>query len=409
MPTDIKGVYKSYLDGRTDIQTIDTYEGGRGLFLKENWDGSWAAMSNLGTDNWAVHSFGEKALAVGCLLGADKEQLAFLDSILKEAKNRGYLNECLLSEALLTCAPLSGAGSLMESNRALHADLLSRALKDGGGAYDPAHAIYIDSTIGSSDSPSITFHRIDFGEIEDCLRHGIDYFSDVPDFANSMAYRQPLVEIPVSGVDDPKIGYLAATLAGDGRWCDVSVLDTAQFNRLKDVLTKNNDIVIDMLLFDEQGKDLSRPQSPEKNALPTESGRTDSNVPKVDEWRDGMVEQVSGLMNKVKEVDAVGADGADTVLAEMFDSLAENSTDAVMNMLEVYSRSDTSGRAAVAEVFQALTGETFDNFLMQASDACEQTLGRFDGESLDEMMEQKVEVARDGELGDEMSVSNGER
>ena len=32
-----------------------------------------------------------------------------------------------------------------------------------------------------------------------------------------------------------------------------------------------------------------------------------------------------------------------------------------------------------------------------------------DMESLDEMMEQKVEVARDGELGDEMSVSNGER
>lgn len=32
-----------------------------------------------------------------------------------------------------------------------------------------------------------------------------------------------------------------------------------------------------------------------------------------------------------------------------------------------------------------------------------------DVESLDEMMEQKVEVARDGELGDEMSVSNGER
>ena len=31
------------------------------------------------------------------------------------------------------------------------------------------------------------------------------------------------------------------------------------------------------------------------------------------------------------------------------------------------------------------------------------------GESLDEMMEQKVEVAGDSELGDEMCVSNGER
>lgn len=46
---------------------------------------------------------------------------------------------------------------------------------------------------------------------------------------------------------------------------------------------------------------------------------------------------------------------------------------------------------------------------MQASDACEKTLGRFDGESLDEMMEQKVEVAGDVELGEELSVSNGER
>lgn len=409
MLADIKALYKSYLDGRTDIQTIDTYEGGRGLFLKENWDGSWAAMSNVGTDNWAVHSFGDKALAVGYLLGADKEQLAFLDSILKEAKNSGYLNERFLSEALLTCAPSSGAGSLMESNRALHADLLSGALKDGAGAYDPTHAIYIDSTIGSSDSPSITFHRIDFGEIEDCLQHGIDNFSDVPDFANSIAYRRPLVEIPVSGADDPKIGYLAATLAGDGRWCDVSVLDTAQLNRLKDVLTKSNDIMIDMLLLGEQSKDLSRPQPPEKNALPTESGRTDSNVPKVDEWRDGMVEQVSGLMDKVKDVDAVGANGADTVLAKMLESVGENSTDAVMDMLEVYSQSDTSGRSAIAEVFHALTGETFDYFLTQASDACEQTLCQFGEESLDDLMEQKVEVADGNELGEDLGVSNGER
>lgn len=409
MPTDIKELYKSYLDGRTDIQTIDTYEGGRGLFLKENWDGSWAAMSNVGTDNWAVHSLGDKALAVGYLLGADKEQLAFLDSILKEAKNSGYLNEHFLSEALLTCAPSSGAGSLMESNRALHADLLSGALKDGDGAYDPAHAIYIDSTIGSSDSPSITFYRIDLGEIEDCLQYGIDSFSDVPEFANSIAYRRPLVEIPVSGADDPKIGYLAATLAGDGRWCDVSVLDTAQLNRLKDVLTKSNDIMIDMLLLGEQDKDFSAQQALGKNAFSTENDRTVSNVPKVDEWRDGMVEQVSGLMDKVKDVDAVGANGADTVLAKMLESVGENSTDAVMDMLEVYSQSDTSGRSAIAEVFYALTGETFDSFLTQASDVCEQTLCQFDKESLDALMEQKCEVADGNELGEDLGVLNENR
>ena len=122
-----------------------------------------------------------------------------------------------------------------------------------------------------------------------------------------------------------------------------------------------------------------------------------------------MVEQVSGFMGAIKDMDTQEAKGADTVLVEMFDSIAENSTDAVMDMLKVYSRSDVSGRTAVAEVFHALTGESFDSFLMQASDACELTLGRFDGESLDEMLEQKVEVAEEGEIGEEMSVSNGER
>ena len=139
------------------------------------------------------------------------------------------------------------------------------------------------------------------------------------------------------------------------------------------------------------------------------NARTSPSVPKVDEWRDGMVEQVSGLMDKVKDVDAVGADGADTVLAKMLESIGDNSTDAVMDMLEVYSRSDISGRSAIAEVFHALTGESFDSFLMHASDGCELTLGRFDRESLDDMMEQKVDVAGDGELGEGLDVSNAER
>lgn len=146
--------------------------------------------------------------------------------------------------------------------------------------------------------------------------------------------------------------------------------------------------------------------------MPTDiktNDRTNPGVPKVDELRDGMVEQVSGLMDKVKDVDAVGADGADTVLAKMLESIGDNSTDAVMDMLEVYSRCDISGRSAIAEVFHALTGESFDSFLMQASDACELTLGRFDSESLDEMMEQKVDVAGDGELGEGLDVSNAER
>lgn len=139
------------------------------------------------------------------------------------------------------------------------------------------------------------------------------------------------------------------------------------------------------------------------------NGRTNPSVPKDDEWRDGMVEQVSGLMDKVKDVDAVGTDGADTVLAKMFESIGDNSTDAVIDMLEVYFQSDTSGRSAIAEVFYALTGETFDSFLTQASDACAQALCKFNEESLDKMMEQKVEVAGNSELDEDLGILNEDR
>lgn len=290
MPTDIKGLYKSYLEGHTDIQIIETYEEGRGLFLKENWDGSWTAMSNVGTDNWAVHSFGDKALAVGYLLGVNMEQLDMMDSILKAVPE--YLSHAkdILSEALFSPAPASRVGSLIENNRAFHTDELSEALKRGEGVYDPTHALYIDSTVGSGDSPTITFHRVDLGDIETCLQYGFDSFSDVPDFANSVVYRPPLAVIPISGADDPKIGYLAATLAGDGRWCDVSVLDTAQFNRLMDVFTKNNDIVSDILLHDGQSKGSLELAADGRNYA-ADNARIEEIAPKADEWRDEMMEQ----------------------------------------------------------------------------------------------------------------------
>lgn len=234
MPTDIKGLYKSYLEGRTDIQTIDTYEGGRGLFLKENWDGSWSAMSNVGSDNRAVHSFNDRALAVGYLLGVSMEQLDTLDSILKAVRAKDYL-----SKALFSPAPAGRAGSLIENDRALHCDRLRRALMDGNGVYDPVHFLYVDSTVGTDDSPTISFHRVTLGEIANYLRHGGDNLSDIPKSAYSFHHLPPFSEISVSGPDDPKIGYLAATLAGDGRWCDVSELDSVQLDRLSGVNSKN--------------------------------------------------------------------------------------------------------------------------------------------------------------------------
>lgn len=69
-----------------------------------------------------------------------------------------------------------------------------------------------------------------------------------------------------------------------------------------------------------------------------------------------------------------------------------------MDMLDVYAHSDTSGRSAIAEVFHALTCATFDYFLTQASDACQHTLCLVEGESLDDLMEQKVEDYRAGRL-----------
>lgn len=129
-----------------------------------------------------------------------------------------------------------------------------------------------------------------------------------------------------------------------------------------------------------------------------ESGHVGTNAPKVDEWRDGMVEQVSEYMDIIKDMDAEKAVGADTALAEAFESIQDNSTDAVMDMLDVYAHSDTSGRSAIAEVFHALTCATFDYFLTQASDACQHTLCLVEGESLDDLMEQKVEDYRAGRL-----------
>ena len=129
-----------------------------------------------------------------------------------------------------------------------------------------------------------------------------------------------------------------------------------------------------------------------------ESVNVGTSTPKVDEWRDGMVEQVSEYMDLIKDMDTKEAIGADTVLAEALDEIQYNSTDAVMGLLDVYSRSDTSGRSAIAEVFHALTGITFDYFLTQVSDECQQTLCLVEDESLDDFLGQKVEDYHAGRL-----------
>ena len=106
----------------------------------------------------------------------------------------------------------------------------------------------------------------------------------------------------------------------------------------------------------------------------------EAGIVKDDEWRDGMVEQVSGFMDKIKDMDAEEAEGADTVLAETFNSMDALSTDAAIDLLQVYSSCDASGRDAVAETFYALSGESFDSYLMTASEVCKKTLGMLEPE-----------------------------
>ena len=68
------------------------------------------------------------------------------------------------------------------------------------------------------------------------------------------------------------------------------------------------------------------------------------------------------------------------MLAETFNSMDALSTDAAIDLLRVYSNCDASGRDAVAKTFYALSGESFDSYLMTASEVCKKTLGMLERE-----------------------------
>lgn len=63
-----------------------------------------------------------------------------------------------------------------------------------------------------------------------------------------------------------------------------------------------------------------------------------------------------------------------------FNSIDALSTDAAIDLLRVYSNCDASGRDAVAKTFYALSGESFDSYLMTASEVCKKTLGMLEPE-----------------------------
>lgn len=122
------------------------------------------------------------------------------------------------------------------------------------------------------------------------------------------------------------------------------------------------------------------------------------------------IEHIENLMDKIDDLDAVGVTDGDTVLADMMEQTDLEQTGVAAEIFDLYTEADEAGREIIGTMFESLIGESFDTFLSEATKACEKTLEQSEvGESLDEIMEQKVEVAGDSELGDEMSVSNGER
>lgn len=122
------------------------------------------------------------------------------------------------------------------------------------------------------------------------------------------------------------------------------------------------------------------------------------------------IEHIDNLMDKIVGLEGAIVTDADTVLADMMEHADLEQAGIAAEIFNLYTEADGAGREIIGSMFESLIGESFDTFLSEATKSCEKTLEQSEvGESLDEMMEQKVEVAEDSEIGDEISVSNGER
>lgn len=122
------------------------------------------------------------------------------------------------------------------------------------------------------------------------------------------------------------------------------------------------------------------------------------------------IEHIDSLMDKIDGLESVGVTDADTVLSDMVERADLEQPGVAAEIFNLYTEADGVGREIIGSMFESLIGESFDTFLSEATKACENTLEQSEvGESLDEMMEQKIDLVGDGEIGDEMSVSNGER
>ena len=122
------------------------------------------------------------------------------------------------------------------------------------------------------------------------------------------------------------------------------------------------------------------------------------------------IEHIDNLMDKIDSLESVGVTDADTVLADMVERADFEQTGVASEIFSLYTEADVAGREIIGSMFESLIGESLDTFLSEATKACEKTLKSPEvGESLDDLMEQKTEVAADSELVEELSVSSEER
>ena len=381
----IKYMYREYLEGRTRIKEVNEDQPlfpntGAGLLIQKNkLTDDWTAL-NVSDGHYEEESFNHEALAAAFLQGANMGQLRMLNEILDRARLNGPY--CLenVADALLSFAPACKAESLIEKTF-LHFIELSKSFSKNGGIYDPVHGIYIESKVnGMGDVPHFTLYDVSVADIEECMAWGIKHLDEVPRQIHVVNGSPHIATIYVTGPDDRRIYDLIYTLCEDGRWCDVSELNAETLARFNEVIAKAN--------------------------------RIEAGIVKDDEWRDGMVEQVSGFMDKIKDMDEEEAGGADTVLAETFNSMDALSTDAAIDLLQVYSSCDASGRDAVAKTFYALSGESFDSYLMTASEVCKKTLGMLEPElsqpAKAKNLSQKSASSREasGRLSDEIGMKS---
>lgn len=116
--------------------------------------------------------------------------------------------------------------------------------------------------------------------------------------------------------------------------------------------------------------------------------------------------RVTELMDKISVSHCASNANANTVLLDLMEYAGCWQLYPADDLFDIYLEADESGRKVFESMFESIVGESFESFLHDAEQTCENTLKSSEvSESLDEMFEQKAEVAADSELGEELDAS----